>query len=147
MVCDLTASIASAYRLSTSKITTLDLNKDLPGLESLLKHKRRLRKLWQVTRDPACKMTLNWVTKTIRQMTHRMMGNESRELWGHTSSSVVYCEIAYEVGWTKGANHCSLTFRKNISPEWESQRDCRFFRKPVHISWPVWLKLWATGGD
>jgi hypothetical protein len=31
-----TASIASVYRLSTSKITFSDLNKDLPGLESLL---------------------------------------------------------------------------------------------------------------
>jgi hypothetical protein len=29
-----TASIASAYRLLTSKVTLLDLNKDLPGLES-----------------------------------------------------------------------------------------------------------------
>jgi hypothetical protein len=53
--CDFIASVASAYRLSTRKITLSDLNNDLPGLESLLKYKRRLRKLWQVTRDPACK--------------------------------------------------------------------------------------------
>jgi hypothetical protein len=51
VVCDFTPSIALAYRLSTSKITLLDLNNDLPGLESLLKHKWRLRKLWQVTQD------------------------------------------------------------------------------------------------
>jgi hypothetical protein len=38
---DFTASIVSAYRLSTSKITLSDLNSDLPGLEYLLKHKRR----------------------------------------------------------------------------------------------------------
>jgi hypothetical protein len=44
---DFSASIASAYRLSTSKITLLDLNNDLPGLDRLLKHKQRLRKLWQ----------------------------------------------------------------------------------------------------
>jgi hypothetical protein len=31
---DFTASIASAYRLSTSKITLSDLNKDIPGLEN-----------------------------------------------------------------------------------------------------------------
>jgi hypothetical protein len=37
---DFTASLASAYRLSTSKITVSDVNKDIPGLESLLKHKR-----------------------------------------------------------------------------------------------------------
>jgi hypothetical protein len=42
-----TASIASAYRLSTSKVTLSDMNNDLPGLDRLLKHKQRLRKLWQ----------------------------------------------------------------------------------------------------
>jgi hypothetical protein len=39
---EFSASIASAYRLSTSKITLLDLNNDLPGLDRLLKHKQRL---------------------------------------------------------------------------------------------------------
>jgi hypothetical protein len=43
--CNITASIASGHRLSTSKITLLDLNNNLPGLDSLLKHKQRLRKL------------------------------------------------------------------------------------------------------
>jgi hypothetical protein len=56
---DFTASIASAYRLSTSKITLLDLNNDIPGLDRLLKHKQRLRKLLQETRDPACKTAEN----------------------------------------------------------------------------------------
>jgi hypothetical protein len=42
---DFTASIASAYRIATSKITLLDINKDIPGMENLLKHKLRLRKL------------------------------------------------------------------------------------------------------
>jgi hypothetical protein len=37
-----TASIVSAYRLTTSKITLFDLNNDLPGLDRLLKYKRRL---------------------------------------------------------------------------------------------------------
>jgi hypothetical protein len=39
-----TASIALAYRLSANKLTLKDLNKDLRGLESLLKHKQMLRK-------------------------------------------------------------------------------------------------------
>jgi hypothetical protein len=47
-----TASIASAYRLSTSKITLSELNNDLSGLDRLLKYKKRMRKLWQETRDP-----------------------------------------------------------------------------------------------
>jgi hypothetical protein len=63
---DFTASVASACRLSTSKVS--DINNDLRGLDRLSKHKRRLRKLWQQTRDPACKTTVNWVTKSIRQM-------------------------------------------------------------------------------
>jgi hypothetical protein len=44
---EFSASIASAYRLSTSKITLLDLNNELPGLDRLLRHKQRLRKLSQ----------------------------------------------------------------------------------------------------
>jgi hypothetical protein len=40
-----TASLASAYRLSTSKITLSDLNNDLPGIDRLLKYKKRMRKL------------------------------------------------------------------------------------------------------
>jgi hypothetical protein len=71
VACDFTASIALVYRLSTSKLTLSDLNKDLPGLESLLKHKRRLRKLWQVTWDRAYKMAVNWVARAIRQMSCR----------------------------------------------------------------------------
>jgi hypothetical protein len=63
---DFTASIVSAYRLSTSKITLSDLNKNTIGLESLLKPKRRLRKLWQVTRDPVCRTAVTWVAKPIR---------------------------------------------------------------------------------
>jgi hypothetical protein len=68
---DFTASIASAYRLTTSKITLLDLNNDLPGLDRLLKHKESLRKLSQETRDPACKTAVNLVSKAIRRMTRK----------------------------------------------------------------------------
>jgi hypothetical protein len=69
---DFTASIASAYKLSTSKITLFDLNNDIPGLDCLFKHKQRLRKLWQETRDSACKAAINRVEKTIRQLSRRM---------------------------------------------------------------------------
>jgi hypothetical protein len=63
------ASIASAYRLSTHKITIPDLTEQLPELDRLLQLKCRLGKLWQETRDPACKTAVNWVTKRIRRMT------------------------------------------------------------------------------
>jgi hypothetical protein len=66
-----TASIASAYRLSTSKNTLSELNNDLPGLVRLLKYKKSMRKLWQETRDPGCKKTVNWVSKSIRRMTRK----------------------------------------------------------------------------
>jgi hypothetical protein len=65
---DFTASIASAYRLATSKITLTDLNSDLPGLDQLLKYKKRMRKLWEETRDPGCKMAVNRGSKAIRRM-------------------------------------------------------------------------------
>jgi hypothetical protein len=68
---EFSASIASAYRLSTSTITLLDLNNDLPGLDRLLRPKQRLRNLWQETRDPACKAAVNWVSKAIRRMTRK----------------------------------------------------------------------------
>jgi hypothetical protein len=57
--CDFTA-----YRLATNKVTLSDINNDIPGLDRLLKHKQRLRKLWQETRDPACKTAVKGVTKS-----------------------------------------------------------------------------------
>jgi hypothetical protein len=65
---DFTASITSAYRLATSKITLTDLNSDIPGLDRLLKYRKRMRKLWQETRDPECKTAVNRVLKAIRRM-------------------------------------------------------------------------------
>jgi hypothetical protein len=45
------------------------------------------------------------------------MGNKSRELRGHTSSSVAYYEIAYEQGKTKGTKRSSWVIRNSISSE------------------------------
>jgi hypothetical protein len=89
---DYTASIASAYRLSTSKITLSDLKRDLPALENLLKQQRSLRKLWQVTQDPACKTAVNWVAETIRRMTCR----KAPERW---ETKVWNCKITPQVLW------------------------------------------------
>jgi hypothetical protein len=68
---DFTASVVSAYRVSTRKVTLSDINNDFPGLHHLLKHKQRLRKVWQESRDPACKTAVNWVTISIRRMTRK----------------------------------------------------------------------------
>jgi hypothetical protein len=72
-----TASIASAFRLATSKITLTDLGNDLPGLDRLLKYKKITRKLWQETRDPGCKTAVNRVSKAIR----RMIRKKTLEQW------------------------------------------------------------------
>jgi hypothetical protein len=52
--CNFTASTASTYQMSTTKLTLSELNNDVPGLDNLLRSKR-IRKMWQETRDPACK--------------------------------------------------------------------------------------------
>jgi hypothetical protein len=49
---DFATSVVSAYKLST-KTTTSDRDRSSSSLERLLKHKQRLRKLWQETRNPA----------------------------------------------------------------------------------------------
>jgi hypothetical protein len=92
---DFTASIASAYRLSTSKITLLDINNELPGLDQLLKYKQRLRKMWQETRNPACKTSVNWVTKQIRRMTRK----KALERW---DTKIGNCEVIPQSIWPIG---------------------------------------------
>jgi hypothetical protein len=72
---DFAASIAWAYTLSTRKTTLSDINNHFPGLDRLLKHKQRLREMWQETMDPACKTAVNWVTKQIRGMSRKMYLN------------------------------------------------------------------------
>jgi hypothetical protein len=66
-----TASIVSAYSLSTSKITLSELNNNLPGPDRLLKYKKRTRKLSQQTRDPGCKTAVNWISKAIKRTTRK----------------------------------------------------------------------------
>jgi hypothetical protein len=41
---NITASVALAYRLSTRKLTFLEISNELPGLDHLLQLKQRLRK-------------------------------------------------------------------------------------------------------
>jgi hypothetical protein len=56
---DFAACISSAYRLSTKTTAISDRNCGPSSLERPLKHKQKLRKLWQETRDPACKTAVN----------------------------------------------------------------------------------------
>jgi hypothetical protein len=68
---DFSAPITSAYRLSTCKITLLDMNNELPALDRLLRQNQRLRKLCRDTKDRACKTAVNCVSKAIWQMTRK----------------------------------------------------------------------------
>jgi hypothetical protein len=56
---DFAAYLASEYRISTKKTTILDQKYEIPVLDRLLKHKRKVNKLWEDTRDPACKAAIN----------------------------------------------------------------------------------------
>jgi hypothetical protein len=68
------------------------MNTDLPGLDRLLNHKQRLRKLWHETRDPACKTAVNWVVKTIRRMTRK----KELERW---ETRIANCEATPQALW------------------------------------------------
>jgi hypothetical protein len=148
--CVFTASIASMYRLSTSRITLLVLNNNLPGLESLLKHKRRFRKLWQVTRDPTCKRAVNLVAKTVRQMTSW----KALERW---EAEVGHCEVTPQALWPIAKSlvkrvgpkapttiHGPLGMTYHPNEKASMVVDCSENQFTSH---DLWQKPWATGGD
>jgi hypothetical protein len=85
-------NIRLSYRLSTIKITLSELNNDLPGLDRLLKYKKRTRKLWQETKDPGCKKAVNWVSKSIRCMTQK----KALERW---ETKLVNTELTTQAIW------------------------------------------------
>jgi hypothetical protein len=70
----------------TTKTTILNWKYEIPGLDCLSKHKRKLRKLWEETRDPACKTEVNWVIQNIRTMV-RKRALERRE------AKLANCEV------------------------------------------------------
>jgi hypothetical protein len=61
-------------------------------VDILLKCKRRLRKLWQITRNPSCKTALNWAYKIIKRMTRR----QALEGW---KTKVGNCEVTPQALW------------------------------------------------
>jgi hypothetical protein len=72
--------------------TEAALQPELQDLEHLLKYKKKLRKLWQQSRDPKVKTDLNRVTNAIKRMIRRnrilTIENEESELGGHTSNNM-----------------------------------------------------------
>jgi hypothetical protein len=78
---DFAASIPSAYRISTRKTTIIHRKYEIPGLDHLLKHKRKLRKYGKKPGDPACKMAVNWVTRNIRRMAQKRHLKDGKQIW------------------------------------------------------------------
>jgi hypothetical protein len=58
----------------------------------MLKQEQRLRKLWQETRDPACKTAVNWVKKSFIKITRR----KALEQWGNKLRN---CEVTPKAIW------------------------------------------------
>jgi hypothetical protein len=78
------------------------------GLERLLNHKQRLRKLWQETREPACKTAVNWVTKTIR----RIAWNRAPERW---ETKIENCEVTpQQYGLLRNASQGGVNQRQQL---------------------------------
>jgi hypothetical protein len=76
----------------TRNTTILDWKYEMPGLDRLLKHKRKFRKLWQETKNPVCKTAVNWVTRNIR----RMIRKRALERW---EIKLANCEVTPQAIW------------------------------------------------
>jgi hypothetical protein len=110
---EFTASSASAYRLSTSQVKLDELNHD-PGLDRLLEHKKRLRKLWQETRGPECKRALNRLSETITRKARKRAPKHWETKTANVqvaSGNMTPGEVSHEQRWTKGTNCHSASFR------------------------------------
>jgi hypothetical protein len=81
-----------AYRLLTRKTTIVDQKYEIPGLDHLLKHKRKLRKIWQETRDLACKTAVNWVNQNI----WRVVRKRALVRW---ETKLANCEVTPQAIW------------------------------------------------
>jgi hypothetical protein len=89
---DFATSVASTYRISTRRTKIWDQECEIPGLDCLLKNKRKLSKLWQETRDPACKTAINCVIRYIR----RMFQKRALEIW---ETKLANCEVTPQAIW------------------------------------------------
>jgi hypothetical protein len=63
-----------------------------------LKHKRKVRKLWQERRDPECKTAVNCVTQDVRRMV-RKRALERRE------TKLANCEVTPQAIWPIAKPH------------------------------------------
>jgi hypothetical protein len=132
-----TASIASAYRLPTCRLTYWELNNELPGLNHLLQHK---------IRDPARKTAVNWITETVLRMTRR----KAFERWGKSN-----CEVTPDAMWPTAKSIMKRERPKaptavhgpwglKFLPLQEATRINACLENQVHTTWRVWWKPWTV---
>jgi hypothetical protein len=138
---DFAASIASAYRMPTKITTISDRNRGSSSLERLLKYKQRLRKLWQETRDPACKTSVNWVTKTIRRIGRK-------KALERCETKTENCEVTPQAIWpiaksltNRVGPKATTAIHGPLGPVFLSKRknqcNCKLLTKPVHAAQSV----------
>jgi hypothetical protein len=127
---DFTAFISSAYRLATSKITLTALSMDLPGLDRVFNYKKRIRKLWQETRDPGCKAEVNRFSKAIRLMIRKKTLEQwERKLDNTELTPQAIWPIAKSLTYRDGpkaptALHCLLGLKYHPGVEANAIADC-----------------------
>jgi hypothetical protein len=65
---------------------------------------------------------------------------------GFKALPLVYCEIPYGPGWTKGTSCYLWPLRIYMPPARERQRDCLLLGQSFH-TWHVWRGPWTAGED
>jgi hypothetical protein len=77
------APIASAYRLLIRKTKIMNWKYEIPALDYLLKHKRKLRKLWQCkTKWANCEITPQAIWPLAKSLTNRGEPKKPSAIYG-----------------------------------------------------------------
>ena len=90
--CEFAAFMSWTYWFSKRKITSSNVNKELPGLDRLLMQKQRLR-----TRNPARKMQSDWSLKPLGLWWRSTWTEENKneKLWSCAPTYVAYLGIPF----------------------------------------------------
>jgi hypothetical protein len=98
---------------------------------------------------PIIKTAMIWVSKIIKWMTRcKAFEREERQLGNCEVTTQALRHIAKSLMKRNGPQ---TTFQEHLEITYHSEGKSNatggLFRKPHHISWPVWLKLWTKDED
>jgi hypothetical protein len=123
---EFTASIALGYWLATRNVKLYGLNCDYLGVDRWLKHKKRLRALWEDKRDPERKRVVNGLSKTIRRKTCKRALNDGKQKWltlkslknkdGPRAPTTIHCPLGLKFHPLEKANAISDCLEKQFTP-------------------------------